>query len=417
MTKSVGSKTALVGVLVASALLGPSKALFADGSGFWLAGGMLLFGIFNVLSPARGTGAVRAFAVAAAVCALLSPGEVLIVISFIVWLIWPPAFMVAWALEKERTAETIADPAPEPRDGHRARVTAAVIIGAVAAASIAFRILVMHNLEQTAALFVGIPTLLAIVVVFAVRPESAVGVACKAVTVGLLVSLLFLGEGLLCVAMSAPLFYAVAVVIGGTMDAIRNRRQGSSPRLYSCAILLAIAPMSLEGVTSLTTLNRDEAVAASKIVRASAADLERALFAAPRFDRQRPFFLRAGFPAAVASRVERHGNEQRWVIQVRGGETRVNGMEPRTGDLVLMLEDTRPGLVRWRVLSDSSHTTHFLDWRESIVQWEPIDARTTRVSWTLTYRRGLDPAWYFGPMERYAARLAAGYLIDVVATP
>ena len=42
---------------------------------------------------------------------------------------------------------------------------------------------------------------------------------------------------------------------------------------------------------------------------------------------------------------------------------------------------------------------------------------TTRVTWTLRYRRGLDPAWYFGPMEQYAARLAAGYLIDTVATP
>src|SRR6185436_6668907 len=119
------------------------------------------------------------------------------------------------------------------------------------------------------------------------------------------------------------------------------------------------------------------------------------------------------FPAALASRIEGEGREQRWVIQVRGGETRLHGMEPRTGDLVLTLDEARPGLVRWHAVSDSSHTTHFLDWRESIVRWEPIDAQTTRVSWTLTYRRGLDPAWYFGPMERYAARLAAGYLIDV----
>ena len=37
--------------------------------------------------------------------------------------------------------------------------------------------------------------------------------------------------------------------------------------------------------------------------------------------------------------------------------------------------------------------------------------------WTLRYRRLLDPAWYFGPWERYAVRLAAGYLIDTVATP
>jgi len=92
-------------------------------------------------------------------------------------------------------------------------------------------------------------------------------------------------------------------------------------------------------------------------------------------------------------------------------------MEPRAGDLVLALEEARPGLLRWRAVSDSSHMTHFLNWRESIVRWEAIDAQTTRVTWTLNYRRGLDPAWYFGPIERYAVRLAAGYLIDAVATP
>ena len=76
-----------------------------------------------------------------------------------------------------------------------------------------YQLIVAHSLQQTAALFVGIPALLAIVVVFMVSPRSATGVACKAVTVGLLVSLLFLGEGMLCVVMSAPLFYAVAVAI------------------------------------------------------------------------------------------------------------------------------------------------------------------------------------------------------------
>ena len=96
---------------------------------------------------------------------------------------------------------------------------------------------------------------------------------------------------------------------------------------------------------------------------------------------------------------------------------RLNGMEPRTGDLVLALEESGPGFVRWRAMSDSSHMTHFLTWRESMVTWEPVNAETSKVTWTLRYERGLDPSWYFGPWERYAVRLAAGYLIDAVATP
>ena len=49
--------------------------------------------------------------------------------------------------------------------------------------------------------------------------------------------------------------------------------------------------------------------------------------------------------------------------------------------------------------------------------WQPIDAAHTEVRWTVRYRRDLDPAWYFGPAERYAMRLAASELIAQVATP
>ena len=102
---------------------------------------------------------------------------------------------------------------------------------------------------------------------------------------------------------------------------------------------------------------------------------------------------------------------------MRGGELKLNGMEPRTGTLVLEREETRPGFVRWRATSDDSHMRHFLTWRSSDVDWQAIDGDTTRVTWSIRYRRDLDPAWYFGPMERAAVRLAAGYLIESVATP
>jgi hypothetical protein len=240
-------------------------------------------------------------------------------------------------------------------------------------------------------------------------------VACKAVTVGLLVSLVFLGEGILCIVMSAPLFYAVAIVVGLVM---RTSRRHERPRvLYSSILMLTIIPMSLEGVTGFTTIDREEVISVSKIVESPAQAVERSLFDTPRFDRPRPLYLRAGFPIPVSSIIDKTSGNATWVIRFRGGETRLNGMEPSPGDLKLELKETRPGFVRWQAVSDSSHMPHFLDWGESSVQWEAVDARTTRVTWTLRYRRGLDPAWYFGPMERYAVRLAAGYLIDSVATP
>jgi hypothetical protein len=126
---------------------------------------------------------------------------------------------------------------------------------------------------------------------------------------------------------------------------------------------------------------------------------------------------RIGFPRPIATRIESRGVTRRWVVSFRGGEMKINGLEPRVGDLLLELAGQRAGHLHWRAISDDSHMTHFLNWREAVVEWAPVGEHATRVTWSLRYRRGLDPAWYFGPWERYATRLAAGYLIESVATP
>jgi hypothetical protein len=325
-------------------------------------------------------------------------------------LITLPLALVAWSIRFWTPVRGNAAP-----ESLKARLSLTAIILAVAAASLWYRGVVDHGLQQTAALFIGVPVVLAIVVIFAASPQSATGVACKAVTVGLLLSVLFLWEGFLCIIMAAPLFYFVAIVV--TYGVTRYRDKTQSHTTYSWLIVLAVAPMSLEGVTEFTTLNRAEVVTESRVVHAPAAAVERALFEMPRFDRALPRYLRSGFPRPVASRIEHRDGGSRWMITLRGGETFLNGTEPRTGDLTMDLDERGTGLLRWRAVSDTSHMTHFLTFRESIVGWEPIDAQTTRVSWTIRFDRGLDPAWYFGPMERYATRLAAGYLIEAVATP
>jgi hypothetical protein len=349
---------------------------------------------------------VRVDSSAWAVCALLAPGNWWAVVAVLAWLAWPPAYAVAWSIGGGEREEAAA--------AHAARVGLAAIIAAVAVASAAYRILVFHSLQQTAALFVGLPALIAVIVVMAASPRTAIGVAIKAVTVGLLVSLIFLGEGVLCVLMSAPLFYFVAIAIAALVE---RRRDEPLNSVRSYAALLVLVPMTLEGVTPAMTVNRDETVSVARVVHATPDAIACAMIAQPRFDRALPFYLRAGFPRPVATRIDRSASVVRWVIQMRGGEMRLDGMEARTGDLVLELAESRHGFVRWHATSDTSHMTHFLNWQEVIVRWDRVGAHESRVTWTLRYRRGLDPAWYFGPMERYAVGLAAGYLIDAVAAP
>ena len=399
MSRSTLAKVGLIALLFATVFV--TRPADRD----WITVAIVIFGIVNVLLDPPGTFVIRAMAINATF-ATLAYKDLRTFMLLLGWLVWPPAFMVSWALGRESRLAPDVEPLESTAASLKARKTLAALIGAVAIASLAYRIIVAGGLQQTAALFVGIPALLAIVVVFAVSPRSATGVACKAVTVGLLVSVLFLGEGFLCVLMSAPLFYGVAVAIARIMEIYRWRHPRSATTLLSCVILLAWIPV-----------DRHESVSETKIVQASSQAVERALLDSPRFDRKLPSYLRAGFPRPIATRIDGTQDRKIWVIRFRGGETRINGTEPREGDLILEMQEARPGLVRWHAVSDSSHMTHFLWWRESVVTWEPVSANTTKVTWTLRYERGLDPAWYFGPWERYAAGLAVGYLIDSVATP
>ena len=300
---------------------------------------------------------------------------------------------------------------------HRARVRLIALVGVLTTATAAFRFGHGYGLygrgnplEQTAALFIGMPALLATAAVF-IPARSAKGVACKSVTIGLLISLIFLGEGVMCVLMTAPLFYLVALFVGAMIDS--SRRDDNRYNVLSCLAALSLVPMSLEGVVPMTTIARSTVVSETRVVDSPAEAVAAALLERPRFDRPLPALLAKSFPRPIATSVD--GRTIR--VAMRGGEMKLNGMEPKTGTLVLERVEARPGFVRWHAASDDSHMRHFLTWQSSEVEWHAIDAHTTRVTWSVRYRRDLDPAGYFGPMERYAVRLAAGYLIDSVATP
>lgn len=48
------------------------------------------------------------------------------------------------------------------------------------------------------------------------------------------------------------------------------------------------------------------------------------------------------------------------------------------------------------------------------VDFTPLPDGRTKVALTVHYERALDPAWYFGPMQRFAVEQSAQYLIEQV---
>jgi hypothetical protein len=300
------------------------------------------------------------------------------------------------------------DPAPHGGRESRARWTLVGITLALTAGVIVYRLTHEIGLSETGAFFVGLPAILAITVALSPRAKTVKGTTFKAVTFGLLLSGVLVGEGFVCIVMAAPLFYLVAMPIAG---AVQRRRERDEPpgRVYAL-VLVPVALLSVEGVFDATTLPVRNRVAASADVAAGAPDVEAALAAVPTFDEPAPaFFRHARFPQPIAA--EGAGLEL-------GARRRIMFSSPAgPAPLDLRVAERGPGRVVFTVDGDQTPIAGWMTLRRAVVTWTGAGSERTRVRWELEFDRRLSPAFYFAPLERYAARLAAGYLIRTVATP
>jgi hypothetical protein len=299
----------------------------------------------------------------------------------------------------------------EPERTHnRSRNRLLALIFGVAAASLAYRIATATSLEHTALVFVGVPAILAVAVAMTPQAGTARGTIFRATTLALLLAGVAFGEAFVCILFAAPLIYLVAGGIGFFIDwSAKRRREKSAGFAHAPALVLLVAAIpAMEGVVPRFEFPRDAEVTAVRVVPASAAEVERALASPMRFDPPLPAFLKLGFPTPG----ETGG------AGLRVGDRRTvefaHGHHP--GTLAMEVRAAAPGRVVFAPVADGSYLTHWLSWRSAEVRWRAVPGGT-EVRWTLRYRRRLDPAWYFAPLERHGVGVAAGYLVDALATP
>ncbi|HEX2047220.1 MAG TPA: hypothetical protein VHF27_05615 [Acidimicrobiales bacterium] len=297
------------------------------------------------------------------------------------------------------------------QDEGRARRAQWSLVGitlALTVAVVAYRLTHRAGLSQTGAFFVGLPAVLAISVALAPRAKTVTGMTFKAVTFGLLLSGVVLGEGFVCIVMAAPLFYLVAIPIAAFIQ--RRRARGSPPGQTYALVVLPVLVLSVEGVFDATTLPVRNRVAATGVVAATPAAVEAALASRPAFVKPLPGFLRdGGFPRPLTA--EGSG------LHVGAGRHILFSGPDGPAPLDLRVVERDVNRVVFGVEHDETAMAGWLSLRRAVVTWWATGETSTRVRWELEFDRALSPAFYFAPLERYAARLAAGYLIRTVATP
>ncbi|MFY7064254.1 hypothetical protein ACOQFV_00145 [Nocardiopsis changdeensis] len=294
--------------------------------------------------------------------------------------------------------------------GSRWLLAALVLVLPVAV--VAIRLTHWGALDQTALFYLGLPTGIALLVVFTARPRSAMGVSMAVLTVVLAMSAVILGEGMVCLVIAAPLLYGVVALVTAVATAIARGGPRSHQALFAVPLLFVL---TLEGVAGISFLPRADRGEGGASTGADPAEVAAALAAPPAYGPFEAVFLRAvPFPEPVAATGTglEVGDTRR--IEFTPRTTLQIGSEPTPRHMELEVVESEVRADGGRVVFEVTEDAAFAKWMDmhrATATWT-ADGDGTRMDWAIDYDRTYEPSWYFGPIQAYATDLAASYLAE-----
>ena len=298
--------------------------------------------------------------------------------------------------------------APTPKTSSRRTVPKTFIITVLVLTliSMSYRILLDTHYSKSSALYVGIPALLAIGLSFIPTPRSVTGSILFWITLIMLTIGVLAIEGLICILISLPFFLAIGFIVGIFIDKARARKDVAKTRF---SLILVLGCLSLEGTHSNLSLNRNETITIKRTTSLSETELQQQLASGPRFDTDAlPLFLRAGFPRPLDSL---GGGDlelgTQWTIPFDHGEKSPH-------NLTVKISERTPNSLTLLPVLDETEMGKWMTWEKITWHWRTTPQGQTEVSLTLDFQRNLDPALYFGPVQRLGVKQAGRYFLDSI---
>lgn len=286
----------------------------------------------------------------------------------------------------------------------------------IALASLAVRILVGYRFHESALLYVGIPFVIALVLIL-LRPVGEVSwkkrylIRLADAFIIMFGSSIVLFEGFVCVAMFMPIYLFVMLVMFLTeLIRERSRKQGrGTVKMHMLPLLLVFS--SFEGVSPQLSFDRDERVSVTKVIPLSVAQIKQNLQKPMDLQTARPWFLHL-FPMPHDIKAGSLGEGDVHVIYFRYYRWFITNLHE--GLMLLKLTEVSDTRIRTTFIEDTSYFSNYLRLKGTEITMQQIDASHTRVTLLIEYERTLDPYWYFSPVSRYGVAKTAEFLITEV---
>ncbi|MFT5284331.1 MAG: hypothetical protein ACI8TQ_000487 [Planctomycetota bacterium] len=262
-------------------------------------------------------------------------------------------------------------------------LTTMIVISCVL--SFVYYVLGQAHLEQTAALFIGLPVLLGLMVIHLTRTRNVWGRTVQANIIFLAIAAPLLGEGAICLLMASPLFIAISLTVVVVVRGFSGMRSGDSLAL----LFLPFAWGSLEKY-GFPPAPEILVVETETLVEGELGDWVRTIRGeVPVLDNDSTF-LSLGFPLPVG--YEEHGDQ--FVVHF----SRCEGVE---GRWLLRREMIENG-ARFQVLEDSTKMSHWMRFIDSEIEIVSEGNGELWVKQRTRFEPFLSPRAYFVPFQRFA---------------
>lgn len=282
------------------------------------------------------------------------------------------------------------------------------------AAALALRALLDSSFATGTLVYLVVPFVLSMAIYFVVPRAQSDTLGARFLNHLRLATIIFLGtsallfEGFICVLMFMPIYYLVVCL---AFVAAWIAERSNKNRLRASALPVLFAMLALEGLTPATTVEREHASSFVADTPQSIAQIKENLAQPITFAADRHWFLQL-FP--LPDRVEAgslnegdihrlHFTYRRWLV------TNIH-----RGEMHLRIAKVGPRDVETRIIRDDSYLSHYLKVHGTHIRLTPLPGGGTRIGLEVRYRRVLDPAWYFGPMQELATKQSARFFIETI---
>ena len=299
----------------------------------------------------------------------------------------------------------------------RRRVSILLVIGVV---SILIRLLFSYNFHTSALLYVGIPFVVAILLIYVVdKPKKTTAPAklayfCIWSLIVMLGSSIVLFEGFICVVMFMPIYFFFVLLMLGVDHIANKKRQNGKNTLRVHLIPVLIVISAFEGAIPSFEFERDYTVKREIVINASSEAIKAKLISPMHLDVDRNWLLTL-FP--MPTNINAESLKTGDVHQIDFVYHRWFVTNTHSGSMVLELTEVQDNYIKTTFLEDTSYIGNYLDLKGTEIRFVAQSDGTTKVSLSIHYHRTLDPVWYFGPLQEYAISKMAELLLSELFVP